>query len=62
MPLAGQIGTPLTLPEAVRMALDQNPLHKAAVADNRMSAAVIREARSQLMPNITFAESARPRK
>ena len=58
MPLAGQTGAPLTLPDAVRIALDQNPLHKAAIADNQMSAAVIREARSQLMPKITFTESA----
>jgi outer membrane protein TolC len=58
MPLAGQTGTPLTLPEAVRIALDQNPLHKAAVADDRMASAFIRETRSQLMPNITFTESA----
>ena len=58
MPLAGQTGTPLTLPEAVSMALRKNPLHKAAIADTRISAAVIREARSQLMPKIMFTESA----
>jgi len=58
IPLAGQTGLPLTLPEAVRMALAQNPLHKAATADNRISVAAIREARAQLMPKITFAESA----
>ena len=58
MPLAGQTGTPLTLPEAVSMALRKNPLRKAAIADTRISAAVIREARSQLMPKIMFTESA----
>jgi outer membrane protein TolC len=58
MPLAGQTGIPLTLPEAVGMALGKNPLHKAAVADIRIAAAVIRETRSQLMPKITFTESA----
>src|SRR5262245_47326144 len=57
-PLAGQSRTPLTLPEAVSMALGKNPLHKAATADTRISAAVIREARSQLMPKIMFTESA----
>ena len=58
MPLAGQTGTPLTLPEAVSMALEKNPMHKAAIADTRISAAVVREARSQLMPKIMFTESA----
>jgi outer membrane protein TolC len=58
MPLAAQTGTPLTLPQAVSMALDKNPLHKAAMADTRISAADIREARSPLMPKIMFTESA----
>jgi outer membrane protein len=58
MPLAGQTGTPLTLPEAVSMALGKNPVHKAAMADTRISAAVIHEARSQLLPKIMFTESA----
>ena len=58
MPLAGQVGTPLTLPEAVNMALGRNPLHKAAMADTRISVAGIREARAPLMPKIMFTESA----
>ena len=58
MPLAAQTATPLTLPQAVSMALDKNPLHKAALADTRISAAGIREARSTLMPKIMFTESA----
>ena len=58
MPLAGQTGAPLTLPEAVSMALERNPLHKATMADTRILAAAIREARSQLMPKIMFTESA----
>jgi outer membrane protein len=58
MPLAGQTALPLTLPDAVRMALAQNPLHKAAVADNRVLVEVIREARAQLMPKVMFTESA----
>ena len=33
MPLAAQTATPLTLPEAVSMALEKNPLHKAAMAN-----------------------------
>src|SRR5271165_5307169 len=55
---AAQTGTPLTLPEAVSLALAKNPLHKAALADTRISAAAIREARSPLMPKIMFTESA----
>ena len=59
MPLAAQTApTPLTLPQAVSMALEKNPLHKAAMADTRISAAGIREARSPLMPKIMFTESA----
>jgi outer membrane protein len=56
--LAAQTGTPLTLPEAISMALAKNPLRKAALADTRISAAAIREARSPLMPKIMFTESA----
>ena len=58
MPLAAQTVTPLTLPEAVSMALGKNPLHKAAMADTRITAAGVREARSPLMPKIMFTESA----
>ena len=59
MPLAAQTApTPLTLPQAVSLALEKNPLHKAAMADTRISAASVREARSPLMPKIMFTESA----
>ena len=58
-PLAvAQTATPLTLPQAVSMALEKNPLRKAALADTRISTAAVREARSPLMPKISFAESA----
>ncbi len=56
LPLAAQM--PLTLPQAVAMALDKNPLHKAAVADTRISTAAFREARAPLLPKISFSESA----
>ena len=56
--LAAQTATPLTLPQAVSMALEKNPLHKAAVADTRISMAAVRESRSPLLPRITFTESA----
>jgi outer membrane protein TolC len=50
--------TALTLPQAVSMALEKNPLHKAALAETRIGAAAVRQARSPLMPKITFTESA----
>jgi outer membrane protein len=49
---------PLTLQQAVNMALDKNPLHKAALADLHIGTAAVREARAPLMPKITFTESA----
>ncbi len=55
---AAQTVTPLTLPQAVSMALEKNPLRKAALADTRISTVAVREARSPLMPKITFSESA----
>jgi outer membrane protein TolC len=50
--------SPLTLQKAVRIALEKNPLRKAAVADARVSSADVREARSVLMPRVTFSETA----
>ena len=55
-PLMAQ--TPLTLPQAVSMALEKNPVHKAALADIRISTAAVRESRAPLLPKITFTESA----
>ena len=55
---AAQTATPLTLPQAVSMALEKNPLHKAAMADIRIGTAAIRESRAPLLPKITFTESA----
>lgn len=49
---------PLTLQQAVRIALEKNPLCKAAVADTRVSSADIREARSVLLPRVMFSETA----
>ncbi len=40
------------------MALEKNPLHKAALAGTHISLAGVREARSPLMPKIMFTESA----
>jgi outer membrane protein TolC len=50
--------TPLTLLQAVSMALEKNPLHKAALADVRISTAAVRESRAPLLPKITFTEIA----
>ena len=49
---------PLSLPQAAQIALEKNPLRKAALADTKASAAGIQEARSRLMPHLTFSETA----
>lgn len=49
---------PLTLPDAVRIALAKNPLHKAALADTRAASADIKTARSFLLPHLSFSETA----
>lgn len=56
--LPAQAQAPLTLPQAVSIALEKNPIRKAALADERAAAAGIREARSGLLPRIVFSESA----
>jgi outer membrane protein TolC len=48
----------LTLQQAVKVAREQNPLRKAALADTRVASADIRAARSGLMPRLTFSETA----
>ena len=48
----------LTLQQAVKIALEKNPLRKAALADTRVASADVREARSVLMPRLTFSETA----
>jgi outer membrane protein len=55
--LAGE-PSPLTLQQAVRIALEKNPQRKAALADTRVASADVREARSVLMPRLTFSETA----
>ena len=50
--------SPLTLQQAVNIALERNPLRKAALADTRVSSADVREARSVLMPRLMFSETA----
>jgi outer membrane protein len=50
--------SPLTLQQAVNIALEKNPERKAALADTRAASAGIKEARSFLLPHVTFSETA----
>src|SRR5579864_3091848 len=50
--------SPLTLQQAVNIALEKNPERKAALADIRAASAGIKEARSFLLPHVTFSEIA----
>lgn len=49
---------PTTLGESVRIALERNPMRKAALADTKVAAATVRETRAGLFPSILFSESA----
>jgi len=48
----------LTLQQAVNIALEKNPLRKVAIADTKVASAGVREARSFLMPHLSFSETA----
>jgi outer membrane protein len=48
----------LTLKQAVTIALEKNPLRKAAIAEAKAASAGVREARSFLMPHLNFSETA----
>ena len=48
----------LTLQQAVTIALEKNPVRKAAIADTKVASAGVREARSFLMPRLSFSETA----
>ena len=47
----------LTLPQAVKIALENNPQRKAALADTKVASADEKEARSFLLPRVTFSET-----
>lgn len=47
----------LTMQQAVEIALEKNPLRKAALAEQKAAAAGIREARSSLLPHIRLSET-----
>lgn len=53
-----QSASPLTLHDAVTIALEKNPLRKAALADTRAASADTQVARSFLLPHISFSETA----
>ena len=50
--------SPLTLQQAVSIALEKNPERKAALADTKAASADVKEARSFLLPHVTFSETA----
>ena len=50
--------SPLSIQQAANIALEKNPLRKAALADTKAASAGIQEARSLLMPHISFSEQA----
>ena len=47
----------LTLQQAVSISLEKNPERKAALADTKAASADVKEARSFLLPHVTFSES-----
>ena len=49
---------PLTLQQAVQIAMEKNPVRKAAMADTKAASADVREARSFLLPHLSFSETA----
>jgi outer membrane protein len=50
--------SPLTLQQAVRIALEKNPQRKAALADTKAASADVRQAKSFLFPRVDFSETA----
>ena len=57
-PAFAQAPAPITLKQAVEIALEKNPLRKAAIADTRAASAGVKEAQSALFPRIVFSETA----
>jgi outer membrane protein len=57
--VAGQTQSePLSLSQAVAIALEHNPQRKAALAETLGAKALVREARSGYLPRLTFSEAA----
>jgi outer membrane protein len=55
---AGLAQAPLTLQQAVTIALERNPQRKAALAEERAASVSVKEAQSGFFPRLTFYESA----
>jgi outer membrane protein len=53
-----QAPSPLTLQQAVMIALEKNPVHKTALAETRASSSEVRAASSFLLPHLSFSETA----
>jgi outer membrane protein len=58
LPVFAQQPAPLTLSQAVAIALEKNPVRKAAMAEEKASLADIRSARSVFLPSVALSESA----
>jgi outer membrane protein len=54
---SSQGASPLTLRQAISVALEKNPQRKAAMADARAANADVKQARSSLFPHIQFSET-----
>jgi outer membrane protein len=50
--------SPITLQQAVNIALEKNPERKVALAETKAASANVREARSFLLPHVAFSETA----
>lgn len=58
VPAVAQQEEPLSLQQAVAIALEHNPQHKAAMAETHAAKADVKEAQSFFFPRITFSEAA----
>lgn len=56
--MAQQPASPLTLAQAVKIALEKSPARKVALADSRAASAQIPAAQSYLLPTVNFSETA----
>lgn len=52
-----QAASPITLSQAVKIALERNPARKAALADTKAASADARQARSSFLPHVLFSEA-----
>lgn len=55
--VSGQGPSPITLQQAVKIALEKNPARKAALADTKTASAEVNEERSSLLPHVQFFEN-----